>query len=240
MSPDPLLGFEDFLLRFRDVTERKWRDLQDPALEVFPPVLWRRGTKWTGGLSDAEIDAVEQRYDLSFRPDHRLFLRVLHTTTMPERTIAHLPDGGTELIDAPGFYDWQNDEAEIRRRLRLPIERLDIDEIATISDPYWPAVWGSPPPTGGARRQQLAERLAAAPRLVPIFGHRYVVGGGGDTAAVLSVVDYDIIIMAPDLETYLLKELGDLIGDEEMDVPMRPWQQEIPFWGGLIELLSSC
>ena len=42
-------------------------------------VDWPRGSRWLGGLHEAEIAAVEQRWDLRFPPDYRLFLHVHRT-----------------------------------------------------------------------------------------------------------------------------------------------------------------
>ena len=50
---------------------------------------------------------------------------------------------------------------------------------------------------------------AAGPQLVPVFGHRYLVGPA-DRASnpVLSIYGADVIVYGRDLEDYLRRELG--------------------------------
>jgi hypothetical protein len=54
-------------------TERIWAD---PYLGLG----WQPGTRWRGGMTEAEVAQVEDRYGLTFPSDYRLFLQTLHTT----------------------------------------------------------------------------------------------------------------------------------------------------------------
>jgi len=69
----------EFLERLRAETEERWARLQPPPFKVIGRMDWRPGTRWRGGLSDAEMDAAEARFGLTFPPDYRLFLATLHT-----------------------------------------------------------------------------------------------------------------------------------------------------------------
>jgi hypothetical protein len=84
--------------------------------------------------------------------------------------------------------------------------------------------------------------VAAAPGLIPVFGHRYllarpcVVGN-----PVLSVYQSDIIVYGEDLRGYLLIEFGDLLGldrerlaQERTAIERMEGCEAIPFWGELI------
>lgn len=190
----------DFLEWLRDATEEGWRE-------------WL-GARWRDPLTDAEIDALERRWDVRFTPDHRLFLRVLHTTTDTKR-------GG------PLFYDWRDDAAGIQRAFDWLVEGLvfDVEQGA-----LWPESWGVRPEVASWRQRRVAELVAAAPRLVPISGHRYVLS---EPNVVLSVHQSDIIVYGGDLRGYLLAELGAWLGRPPFPDP-KIGTSTIPFWGELI------
>lgn len=220
----------DFLNWLRAETERVWRDVNDWTLEDFQRAglvgaRWRRGTNWTGGLDDTTIDGIEQRHEFRFGPQHRLFLQTLHSTT-PDRLGADYSGDGRNLglVDSPGFYDWQRDEDELGEQMAGVLEWLT-DEI--IAQGVWRAGWGLQPTGEDARHARMTGLISAAPTLVPIFGHRYVVAGYD---AVLSVYGLDTIVYGNDLRDYLLHELEDVLGEDRQTSGSVP---EIPFWTDL-------
>jgi hypothetical protein len=145
-APPPVFG-EEFLEWLRATTEDHWRQVDEMSVAEFAATGWigadwRRGTRWTGGLSDSAIDDVQQRFAVEFPPEHRLFLRMLHCTTPWQRRA----DSTGGEFRRPGFYDWINEEPEIRVAMRNVVEGLAPGTIDS-----------------------------AAPALIPIFGHRHVV-----------------------------------------------------------------
>ena len=102
----PCFG-RDFLDWLRVATERAWAQMTEATLADYQHAGiggagWRRGTRWKGGLSDAQIDDAEQRFGLHFPPEHRLFLGVLHATT-PKRRGAGFIDDHRYLLDAEPY-----------------------------------------------------------------------------------------------------------------------------------------
>jgi len=77
-----------FLRWFRERTEETWRSYPTRTFENFVASHvggndWQQGTCWLGGLSEQEIATIEQRYQMPFPPDYRLFLQLLHSVDRP-------------------------------------------------------------------------------------------------------------------------------------------------------------
>jgi hypothetical protein len=222
-------GFdESFIAWFRAKSERMWSSTAAPTFDELEAkgvsgLLWDRGTRWTNGLSDREIDLAEARWSLRFPPDFRLFLRLLHVPDRP--MIGRGFVGSTAVpIRGPSFYDWREQSDAIRRALDWPADGLvhDVEH-----NDLWLREWGPRPSSAIARRARVREAVAAAPRLIPILGHRYLVAEPSRAGnPVLSVYQSDIIVYGNDLRDYLLRDV--LARGVESD---RTAVGEIPFWG---------
>lgn len=190
----------DFLAWVRRVSEQVWADLDEPRTRDIT-WQWRTGTTWTGGLDERTVRDLEGQYGVRFPPDHRLFLRTLHSTTPWLRADKFVyderwdPDSDDwppmERGAAPGFYDWLRDGPEIRDAMATV---ADVMRDLPFDDQDWQTTWRDHDPK---------------PALIPIFGHRYVVAD--ETQWVLSIVDEDAIIYAEDLRGLLLLEVNDLL-----------------------------
>lgn len=215
MPPPPPEFGPEFLAWLKDATERAWSRVETDGPSG---VSWRRGTRWTGGLSAGAIGRIESQFGVRFGPQQRLFLQTLHSTRPCRHGIRY--EGGVPVeFDTPGFYDWIADERELRTALERPVAGL-------ADAPYWHADWGPRPAHPTERRTRLA---TLAPPLLPLLGHRYAVDG---TDAVLSVQGGDVVVYGYDLRDYLLRELQDVLG---MEVPERSGPPpQLPFWGHVI------
>ena len=139
------------------------------------------------GLTDLEVGAVEDRFGFRFPTDLRSFLQ-------------------TALPTGPRFPDWRTPSSSaLVDQLAWPFEGIafDIEKSA-----FWWEPWG---PRPAALPDAIAVAKAAvdcAPRLIPVFGHRYL-PAEPDLAGnpVFSVYQTDIIHYGVDLERYLLCEL---------------------------------
>lgn len=227
MSAPPRFD-EAFLAWLRAETERAWQETEDWTLDDFKRAgligsRWRRGTRWTGGLDDATISAIEQRNGFGFGPQHRLFLQTLHSTTPPMLGADYSGGSGLALHDRPGFYDWQQQADELSEQMAGVLEWLG-EEI--VEQEVWRPEWGPQPAGAGDRSARVTELIDAAPKLVPIYGHRYVVAGYD---VVLSVYGLDTIVYGSDLRDYLLHELQDVLhlDRDSVDAP------QLPFWSDL-------
>jgi hypothetical protein len=156
-------------------------------------------------LTDAEIDRVENCFGFRFPPDLREFLQ-------------------TALPRGPRFPDWRSgDEASLRDWLDTPRQGIlfDIEHNA-----FWLEEWGPRPVSLDDALKVASGLIAAAPRLIPVSGHRmmpdepHLLGN-----PVFSVHQTDIIYYGTDLETYLLSEFDRKVPGE-MQAVVRP----IRFW----------
>jgi hypothetical protein len=226
---------DDFLDWLRVASEAAWSRVEERPLSDADHggagwLDWRRGTRWTGGLSETAIAEAEHRYELRFPAQHRLFLRRLHSTK-PWCSGASYADGGDRLRpwEAPGFYDWVDDEPYLRAATDWLVDGLVVDPVA---DHYWQSSWGSQPKDTEELRARMTALVEAAPPLIPIYAHRYVVGDG--SGLVLSVHGQDVIVYGRDLRDYLLRELGGLLGIDHTPEPV-PEVPDIPFWRHFIQ-----
>jgi hypothetical protein len=161
--------------------------------------------RWTHGYSRAELERAQALFQLTFPPDLVALL------------LERRPVGGP---------DWTR-ESDIRPRLAWPFEALlfHVEENTL----WWPE-WGERPATVGERAEALAAVLARAPRLIPVFSHRYLPADPCEPGnPVFSVYGSDTILYGANLEDYFAREQE---GSE-----IRPWPEEvkeIAFWSELV------
>ena len=161
--------------------------------------------QFDAGLTDAEIAAAQTRFGFRFPPDLRAFLQ-------------------TALPRGPRFPDWRcGEEPGIRELLELPRQGIlfDIEH-----NQFWLEEWGPRPPSLDEACRIASELVAAAPKLIPIYGHRMMpdephLPGN----PVFSVHQTDIIYYGFDLADYFRHEF-DLPGREPWPDTIRP----IRFW----------
>ena len=138
---------------------------------------------WTHGYTQAELDIAQELYGLRFPPD--LVALLLDRRPVPS-------------------YDWRTDDEAIRKALEWPLEGLLFDlEHSNL----WLDQWGERPDTMGGRAEILTDLVHAAPRLIPIYGHRYIPAephAAGNP--VFSVWQSDIVYYGTDLADYLRRE----------------------------------
>jgi hypothetical protein len=238
---------EGFLDWFRGRTEATWSTYPAPPLERFEGRRrlgcdWQPGTRWLGGLAEEQVVAVERDWALRFPPDYRLYLKRLHSVDRPMqcrrgRTAA---SETPTLHDAPSLYNWLTEGDILRDRFDALATGLvfDVEEAG-----LWRPTWGTRPATAKARAQRVRALVDAAPRLVPVFGHRYLLAEPCRPGnPVFSIVQSDLIVYAADLRTYFLAEFADLLGIDrddarkEIDAAIQagfPPHAAILFWGDL-------
>jgi hypothetical protein len=233
----------EFLEWLRQQTERAWTRYPTGSFERYKTAgiggaSWVAGTRWLPGLSDAAIDGIEQQWSIRFPPDYRLFLRHLHSV---DRRLS-----GARYIDAtkmipmqtPSFYDWLTDVDALRDAFGSLLDGLLVDvEHADV----WPPSWGERPDTREARAVLVHEQMRAAPRLIPVFGHRYLLAEPCQAGnPVLSIRQTDGIVYGANLRQYLLIELANVLGidppsRDDVSAELRAPLESIPFWGEVFD-----
>jgi hypothetical protein len=156
------------------------------------------------GLTAAEIVDIEQLLGFRFNPDHRVLLR------------QGLPVG-------PRWPDWRAGTTEsLRRMLSAPADGVLFDVEA---NGFWWEGWGARPADPDVALAAARTALARAPRLVPVYGHRYCVALPEPGLPVYSVMQTDVLPYGRDLRNYLRHEFGS--------AARLPPVRTVPFWGEL-------
>lgn len=173
------------------------------------------------GLTDAEFDRIERAFGFQFADDHRAFLT------------AGLPMNGPVEEEEGVWYAWERpwpqwrdgDPASLRERLDWPIDGVLVD----VEGGLWLEAWGRRPDGLDTALEIARSRLAEAPRLVPVYGHRFLPAGHGTYGhPVLSIWQTDIIYYGVDLVDYIHQEFGGP-GLDRMDERWQP-NATVPFW----------
>lgn len=160
---------------------------------------------WTRGYTATELERAQAKFRLTFPPD------------LIDLLLERRPVRGP---------DWNDDNA-IRALLAWPYEGLlfDVEENGL----WWPE-WGNRPDTAEERSEVLRNVIERAPRLIPVFSHRYVPATPCKAGnPVFSVYQSDVIHYGADLTDY--------IDREENGWNCRPWPEavrEIEFWSELV------
>jgi hypothetical protein len=167
-------------------------------------------------LTDAEVSRAERLYDIRFAQDHRELLSVA------------LPVGNR-------WFDWRApDDERVRRALRWPQEGIVFDVENNV---FWPASWGERPESAAARYEVVEQQVSTWPRLIPLYGHRYLPAAPhGPGAPVFSVYQTDVIIYGRDLASFAGREFGvvkELSRTRSMPDALEPWSllafgEEVP------------
>jgi hypothetical protein len=159
-------------------------------------------------------------------------LSAVELVLVQEQAGAVFPDDLCELLMTTlpvgeRFPDWRGRPGEVMREW---CERL-VDQIYfdVAENAFWLAEWGPLPGDAREARRIVEDALAAAPALVPIYGHRAIPNeplSAGNP--VFSVWQTDVIIYGSDLGEYLTNEFarGDTIS---------PGGRRIRFWSHLLD-----
>jgi hypothetical protein len=174
-------------------------------------MLQAAGVVLKPGLSSAELSAAERVVGAPFPPDLADFLQVA------------LPAGEQ-------YPNWRALETpEIAQALAWPFDGIafDIEHNAF----WWPA-WGERP-TQLIHALAVAQRhVVAAPRLIPVFSHRYLPALPREAGnPVFSVHQTDVIYYGGNLSDYWAREFRKVTSSEiSMPEPRR-----VPFWSELVQ-----
>jgi hypothetical protein len=161
------------------------------------------------GLSDEEFDDVESRFKFVFPPD----LRALLAAALPV---------------SPRFPDWRSAlDEDLETALDWPTEGICFD---VERNGFWLEAWGVRPLDSDEAGAIARERIAEAPTLIPIYGHRYIPDQPARIGnPVLSVSQSDIIYSGRDLPDYLEREFRP-----SRDRAPIAGARHVPFWSELI------
>lgn len=163
--------------------------------------LRQHGVVFAPGLTKAEIARAETTYGFHFPPDLCQFLQCALPVDTPP------PPAGVIRHSRSRFPNWRKDSEDfIRERLSWPTEGICFD---IEHNGVWRQSWGPRPDALQDALRVAREAIAAAPTLIPIYGHRYMPAEPHEAGnPVFSVYQTDIIYYGCDLAHYLAHEFG--------------------------------
>ena len=176
-------------------------------LEIFQ----KKGIEFEQGLSVTEIDKIEQIYEIKFPQE----LKNMYTELLPI---------------SEGFYKWRDfsnlNVEYIKKILEKPFKEIENE----IDDVEWCDDWGEEP-LENERIRAVEQKLKVAPKLIPIYSHRYVASGKMEQSPVFSVHGADIIYYGENITQYL-----------EIEFAGRPYNEidygkivQVPFWSEIVQ-----
>ncbi len=168
------------------------------------------------GMASGQISAVERAYGFNFP----MSLADFHScgVPMPKSSLSDFPDWWN--------FDPQN-VSDIKKWISAPVENLRSD----VHNGFWLNAWGERPENAEDALAVFDSLAEKAPKLIPVYGHRYIpVIEGVDDPPVISVVGQDIIYYGCNLSNYLKNEFVSFTEPIDPDKIIR-----IPFWSDIIE-----
>jgi len=169
------------------------------------------GVTFAEGLSESELQRVEDQYGFAFPPDLRAFL-------------------ARALPISKGWVNWRTEEPQaIRAWLRFPLEGIcfDIEQ-----NDFWHQDWGPRPAALADALVRATAAVGRAPVLIPIRGHRYLPSTPAEAGnPVFSVHQTDIIHYGTNLDDFWRNEFSYAFGRSGYQITGEP--RRIPFWSDL-------
>jgi hypothetical protein len=181
--------------------------------------LREKGIEFEDGLKAVELEQIQKRYSLSFPADLVEFLSV----GLP--VSKNFPNWRTGIVESA------ERARSIEEMLRWPAEGISFD---VRRNDFWMASWGARPASVEEAVSEALRQVASAPKLIPLWGHRYLPAEPLEAGnPVLSVYQTDIVYYGVDLDAYFVREFG-LTTDGARNGARAP--RRIRFWSDVIEL----
>lgn len=163
--------------------------------------------RWGPPYTQGQLDDAQARWGIRFPPD----LVDLFLDRRP-------------VFDGNGNIDWvQTPDTVIQKRFGWPLHGFWFDVLH--AGLWWPE-WGERPVKREDQYAVLKKAFESAPKLIPIFAHRYIPETPHEAGnPVFSVHQSDVIHYGADLMDYIERERT---GWDD-----KPWPlsiKEIPFW----------
>lgn len=163
------------------------------------------------GMTMEEIKKAEEIYDIQFPRSLRAFLM-------------------QALPVSKGFYNWRDVTKKnidfIKQMILNPVE--NICELA--EEIEWNDDWGNEPESIEIKVETVREKVRTAPKLIPVFSHRYMPMVKAEKPPIISLHGTDIIYYGENLEDYIKIEFGIKQQTEISFLTIN----SIPFWSEIM------
>lgn len=173
--------------------------------------LTSRGVLFDNGLTNEEVKAIESRYNITFP---RELLR-LYSLALPISN---------------GFYNWRSKTEENTKKIKHALEKPRKDLIEEINEIQWNDNWGVEPDNEEERKEHILRKMQNAPKMIPIYSHRYMAEIEDAENPIFSICGSDIICYGKNLNTYLQSEFKII---EKPQVLLNKLIF-VPFWSDLL------
>ena len=150
--------------------------------------------QWVSGLSESQLQMAEGVFGFRFPPDYRALLAERLPIDINE------PDGSS----LQQFPDWSDPFGPVTQNVQWPWVSICLD--VGKYNQFWLDEWGEKPNDERERLDIARAKWSIAPRLIPVYGHRYLPAIPQSGNPVLSVYQTDIIYYGWDLESYIKAE----------------------------------
>lgn len=168
------------------------------------------------GYTQSELDDIQAKWELRFPPDLVALYR-------EQRQV--IPFDEFDWLKAP--------DKIIRQMLDWPADSFCFD--AEYNPKSWWPEWGPLPTELEERFRIVRQKIAEAPRLIPVFGHRYIPEQPQESGnPVFSVYQMDVIYYGANLTDYIMRE-----GDVQAYGKTWPPLKKIAFWTRAAELNNA-
>lgn len=174
-------------------------------------LLEQKGIEFEKGLTLDELKQIEMIYQIKFPSSLREFLMIA-------------------LPVSKGFYNWRDIQDDNVRFIKKVINKPLSDIHNMAGEVYWCDDWGQEPGDEKIISEEVIERLKEAPKLVPIYAHRYIPMVVDENPPVISIHDIDIIYYGENLEDYFNVEFGKKTQDAIQVQNITP----VPFWSDIM------
>lgn len=139
------------------------------------------------GLTEEEITAIEKQYRIEF----------------PERFRDMLMDS---VPIGKGFYNWRDSSSSNTHRIEQALKKPYESLIENVNELVWREDWGEEPESLSEKKTIMEMVLRSAPKVIPIYEHRYVVCLNKTDSPVISIMNTDIIPYGQSIDQYLMHE----------------------------------
>ena len=173
-------------------------------------LLKTKGIEFDKGLNQAEFSKIKEVYGIEFPSE----LKEFYSTILPI---------------SKNFYNWRDFSSENVNKIKGALKRPFDDIYEMAEEVYWCEDWGVEPDIN-ERTSVVRQKLEKAPKLIPIFLHRYMPMLSKENVPVISVCNTDIIYYGENLVSYLEIEFGDR---KQSDIEFNKIEH-VPFWSDLL------
>lgn len=179
------------------------------------------------GLSGAELARIEGDYEIEFSDDHRAFL----AAGLPYRSEPLVSNEQVCYTWEWPWPDWRNGDPDRLRRHVEGLTRWALHDIER--GRVWTPAWGRRPADDAEARRIARDKLGQAPRMIPVYAHRYLPGGSGTFGfPVLSIWQTtDVIVYGSNLDDYIQNEFGNR---QHSSIGSTMTAKPVPFWSDFL------